>query len=149
MVASSGLLCTTVSYSALIYLTGLSRWHRGNAHSQCLKTSHCIGYNVAVGDDFDSAYIEKGCQCQHLKAPRSERVHILERGGIPVLESREDQAGNLELGFVAASRHLDYAATSHLWADVRRNPFGNTLPRYQLTRLIEIVRATDKARFCL
>ncbi|KAF2166261.1 hypothetical protein M409DRAFT_23453 [Zasmidium cellare ATCC 36951] len=138
-------LCTTVSYSTLVYLTGLTRWDRGLDHSQCLETNHCIAYNIAVGDDFHTAHVEKECKCQHVEASRSERVQILERGGIPVLECEESKTENLQLRFVAASPHVDYTAISHLWADGLGNPFGNTLPRCQLMRLIEIVRATNES----
>ncbi|EME85523.1 uncharacterized protein MYCFIDRAFT_193814 [Pseudocercospora fijiensis CIRAD86] len=124
--------------TALVYLTGRDRMDRkGIDHAQCTEHHTCVAFNTEIGVKIETAHEEDGCGCQHVLAPREERVQILERGGIPVLRCLRKRNGSFEVNFVPASLELKYAAISHLWADGLGNVFENSLPHCQLSRLVK------------
>ncbi|KAF7186449.1 hypothetical protein HII31_12245 [Pseudocercospora fuligena] len=141
-------LCSTLSYSALIYLTGLTRMQRDTVdHTSCREQKSCVAYNTNLGVRVGSAHVDDKCACEHLQAPRKQRVRILARGGIAVLRCSKDRHGNIKLRFVPASPDLQYAAISHVWADGLGNTFENSIPRCQVLRLLKAVNAVSESRY--
>lgn len=141
-------LCTTLPYTALAYLTGFPRMQRpGINHTECHEHRACVAYNIDLGvkvQTSHSSQCEDPTTCQNVKAPREERVRILQGGGIPVLRCSED-GRQINLSFVSASPDLKYVAVSHLWADGLGNTFENSLPHCQLSALLKAVRAANSS----
>lgn len=142
-------LCTTLSYTALAYLTGFPRMQRpGIDHTECHEHRACVAYNIDLGVKVQTSHTsqcEDPTTCQNVEAPREERVRILQGGGIPVLRCSKDKKGQIDLRFVSASPDLNYVAVSHLWADGLGNTFDNSLPQCQLSELIKAVKAANSS----
>lgn len=140
-------LCAKVSYTTLVYLTGIQRHERhGVDHAHCSRNPACVAFSIALGKDFVTKHATSECTCASVEAPRAEQIHILERGGIPVLKCVQKESGTVDLSFVPMSPALKYVAISHVWADGLGDPFGHGLPRCQLLRLIADARNALRTR---
>lgn len=136
-----------VSYTTLVYLTGIQRHERhGVDHANCSRNPACVAFSIALGKDFVTKHATSECTCASVEAPRAEQIKILERGGIPVLKCMQMESGTIDLSFVPMSPALKYVAISHVWADGLGDPFGHGLPRCQLLRLIGDARNALRTR---
>jgi hypothetical protein len=128
----------THSAIALVYLATLRR-HPATwiDHSRCDEAEYCAAYNI--NQEFKGVHVSTDCRCMHIQAPEEDMLAILRNGGFPILRCTTDRAGNITLKYHRATLKTSYTAISHLWADGLANHEGNSLPRCQLTRLIERV----------
>lgn len=125
------------SYNEMVYLTGIKRIERPDVdHGNCVGRPTCVANNIPIGAEFITKHTTIGCTCANIQAPGSQRSNILIRGGIPVLRCTQRDLEPPELRFVPLSPSLKFVAISHLWADGLGNPFENSLPCCQLTRLM-------------
>ena len=135
-------LLTEVSYETLYYLANLRRSGRSRSrHRACRLSARCVASNIDDAN-YKTAHTQTHCDCDQVQAPLGRMHGILRRGGIPVLKCQLRSTGQLVLDYVPAAPGAKYAAISHVWADGLGNPWGQSIPRCQLEKLLfQVIQA--------
>ena len=144
---SSIILNPSTGVSVAYYATMLgARKHKsGFTHDNCTPTC-CREADVDV-QKYNIEHISMSCQCEHHFAQTELFVRILlEREAVPLFvfpgEAETKQyCPDRKAGLHCVAPIDDYVAISHVWADGRGNPSGNSLPLCQLRAIQDQVNA--------
>jgi hypothetical protein len=113
------------------------RTHRGEDHRPCLKETHCIAYNTAIGKDYCIRHAAD-CPvngCYMVKVPYKELKSVVRGGGVPLVSIHDSPTHGLSLRVHRRGFRANYATISHVWADGLGNPTENALPMCQIKQL--------------
>ncbi|KAK3319709.1 hypothetical protein B0T19DRAFT_404277 [Cercophora scortea] len=145
-------LFSTYPTAALYYFSGLrSQDASGKPHTHCTPTSCAVvhvdmdTYRTRHADDCAvlSMYSNDPV-CRHLGPDPDTLRTMIESGGIPIACLAVDRHGELQLTIRPRTSIPSYIAISHVWSDGLGNPTATTLPRCQLRRLYEQLRAVPQ-----
>lgn len=113
------------------------RAQRPEDHHPCLKQQHCIAYNAAPPELYQTTHARDcpGSTCYTVKTPYRDLVRVIQSGGVPLLSIHENSTDGISLRVHKRQFRSDYATVSHVWADGLGNPRENALPSCQVKRL--------------
>ena len=126
-----------LSPSGRYYISNLSRPDPERKYDQCNEWQ-CVAYQMHW-ETYQTAHIEKNCNCPFIHAKPEELSSMLARRKIPVIstETQTEEGTPIELHEAEENK---YVAISHVWSDGLGNPWHNALPRCQLRRICNLVR---------
>ncbi|KAJ5435757.1 Heterokaryon incompatibility [Penicillium cf. griseofulvum] len=138
---TAGIQLDTQAYLLQLVPTKAS-WNN-RTHTSCTKTE-CVADNIDESS-YVTRHVQEDCSCSLLDADIEQLHTILQGGGIPLVmitPTGEDELGNqrYEIKIVKKRTGKPYVAISHIWADGRGNPKGNSLPHCQLEFLYKRAR---------
>ncbi|KAG8533558.1 uncharacterized protein KY384_001298 [Bacidia gigantensis] len=124
---------------AQYFISHLNKRAPHRDHSKCSRT-HCVAYTsrpptyATHTDDCDG--------CSSIVIDGRSLTTILRQGHLPLLPvpkfSTSDQ---FIISPVPWQKGMSYTAISHVWIDGLGNPYQNALPRCQVSRISDFVRA--------
>lgn len=138
-------ICERFTFNVIYYLASFRRRPSTRGHEACENNDHCVANNLDT-TDYQCRHVKEQCSCDFISTPSTELTKIIQRGQIPVVSFSRTASGELQQKIIRAEYSTKYTAISHVWNDGLGNPNHNSLPKCQLERLVEQVRATDLSR---
>ena len=138
-------ICERFTFNVIYYLASFSRRPSTRGHETCENDDHCVANNLDT-TSYQCRHVKEGCSCDFMSTPTTEVTKIIQRGQIPVVSFSRTPSGELQQNVIRAKYSTQYTAISHIWNDGLGNPNHNSLPKCQLERLVEQVRAANLSR---
>lgn len=118
--------------SKLWYLANLSPPKSAFSHEAC-TFDQCKPLHI-VKEQYRQAHVEDGCDCASIGPEQGQVASIINAGKIPLVSIQDNQVRIHEQKTGSA-----FVTISHVWADGKGNPRGNTLPLCIAQEIQELV----------
>ncbi|KAK7914061.1 hypothetical protein PG985_011764 [Apiospora marii] len=118
--------------STLWYLANLDPPKSNMAHRNCTRTK-CNAFQIDE-EQYVPGHVVDGCGCANVGPDPSKLAQIIHSGGIPIVIIRDGRVQVFD-----QRRVHTFTTISHVWADGKGNPSGNTLPLCVVMELQRLV----------